>query len=54
MSRDQIVHESLRDSFEWIDSGSGQLGTLYVEVIACDDMPNMDPGGFIGNKTGTF
>jgi hypothetical protein len=53
MTKVQIDHECLRDSHEWIDSGSGRLGTLFVEVLACDELPNLDSGGFLGNKTGT-
>lgn len=52
MSKKQLEEESLKESREWIDSGSGSLGFLYVEVIGCDDLPNLDTGGFVGNKTG--
>jgi Ca2+-dependent lipid-binding protein len=43
----------MEDSFNWIDVGSGNLGKIFVEVIGCDNLPNMDSGGF-GNKTDAF
>ena len=52
MSEQQLHDESLKDSREWIDSGSGNLGYLFVEIIACDELPNLDTGGFVGNLTG--
>ncbi|GKY95229.1 hypothetical protein MPSEU_000485800 [Mayamaea pseudoterrestris] len=54
LSKEQLRDESLKESHLWIDSGSGHLGNLFVEVIACDDLPNMDTGGFVGNKTDAF
>jgi hypothetical protein len=52
MSKQELHDESLKESKEWIDSGTGSLGYLFVEVIACDELPNLDTGGFVGNKTG--
>lgn len=54
MTKKQIGEECLKDSHKWVDSGSGRLGTLYLEVLGCDDLPNMDTGGFAGNKTDAF
>ncbi|MGK3761763.1 MAG: hypothetical protein ACI8RD_014081 [Bacillariaceae sp.] len=34
--------------------GEGELGKVYVEILGCDGLPNMDSGGFYGNKTDTF
>jgi hypothetical protein len=42
MSRTDIQAEALKQSQSWIEAGSGKLGKLYVEVIGCDDLPNMD------------
>lgn len=53
MSQEELHKESFKDSQEWIDSGSGHLGFLFVEILACDELPNLDTGGIIGNKTGT-
>lgn len=37
----------------WIDAGSGDLGVLYLEVIGCDDIPNLDRA-FPNEKTNCF
>ena len=44
----------LDPSHEWVDMGEGELGKVYVEILGCDGLPNMDSGGFYGNKTDTF
>ena len=44
----------LEPSHEWVDMGEGELGKVYVEILGCDGLPNMDSGGFYGNKTDTF
>lgn len=54
MSKAAIEEEGKRDSFNWVDSGSGRLGRLFLEILACDDLPNLDTGGFLGNKTDAF
>ena len=54
MTKDQIEAESLKESTQWVDAGSGQLGRIFVEVLGCDDLPNLDTGGFAGNKTDAF
>lgn len=54
MTEDEIEHEYPKDSQHWIDSGSGKIGKIYVEVLGCDGLPNLDTGGFLGNKTDAF
>lgn len=54
MTHDEILHESKQPSQNWIDAGSGSLGRVFVEVIGCDDLPQMDVGGFSGNYTDSF
>ena len=54
MTEDEIEYEYLKDSQHWIDSGSGKIGKIYVEVLGCDGLPNLDSGGFLGNKTDAF
>ncbi len=54
MTHDEILHESRKPSHNWIDAGSGTLGRLFVEVIGCDDLPQLDVGGFAGNFTDAF
>ena len=52
MSRDAIEAATREESHHWIDVGSGRLGRLHVEILGCDDLPNLDTGG--RNKTDTF
>jgi C2 domain len=54
MTEDEIEHEHLLESQHWIDSGSGKIGNVYVEILGCDGLPNLDSGGFLGNKTDAF
>ena len=42
MSSADIQTEAQYQSKAWVEAGSGKLGKLYVEVIGCDDLPNMD------------
>uniref|UniRef100_A0A7S3P546 C2 domain-containing protein n=1 Tax=Amphora coffeiformis TaxID=265554 RepID=A0A7S3P546_9STRA len=42
MTSEQIQDEALKDSTNWIQAGSGELGTLYFELIGCDNLPDMD------------
>lgn len=52
MTEADLKAETIKDSHQWIDTGSGQLGRLFVEILSCEDLPNMDTGG--RNKTDTF
>ena len=52
LTQDQLKKEALDKSHQWIDTGSGELGRLFVEIIGCEDLPNMDSGG--RNKTDAF
>lgn len=54
MTDKQLQEECLRDSREWVDCGSGSVGQLFVEILGCDGLPNLDAGGFAGNKTDSF
>lgn len=54
MTKDQIEAECNKESTHWIDAGSGQLGRVFIEILGCDDLPNLDVGGFAGNKTDAF
>ena len=42
MTKKEIKYEAMKPSKNWIESGSGQLGKIYVEVIGCDNLPNLD------------
>lgn len=54
MTEPQIDEEVVKESQNWLDAGSGSLGRIYLEVLECEGLPNLDTGGFLGNKTDTF
>jgi len=54
MTEDEIDYEYQLESRHWIDTGSGNIGRVYLEILGCDGLPNLDSGGFLGNKTDTF
>jgi hypothetical protein len=54
LTKDQIEEEALKPSHSWLDIGSGNLGKIFVEVIACDGLPNFDIGSKLGNLTDAF
>jgi hypothetical protein len=54
MTKKEIEAETTKESQNWNDIGTGKLGRLFVEILGCDDLPNLDTGGFAGNKTDTF
>lgn len=46
--------ETRLPSKKWIDAGSGTLGKLYVEVLSCHGLPNVDLGEAVGDVTDPF
>jgi len=46
--------ETRLPSKKFIEAGSGTLGKLYVEILSCHDLPNLDTGGQFGNLTDSF
>jgi hypothetical protein len=54
MTKEDINKECMDMSQNWIETGSGRLGRLFVEILKCDDLPNLDSGGFADNKTDAF
>jgi hypothetical protein len=54
MPDEAIQAECMKDSEHWVDAGNGRIGRLYFEVLGCDGLPNLDAGGFLGNKTDAF
>ncbi len=53
MSESQIDEMSQHESENWTEAGSGSLGEIFVEIISCDDLPNLDRG-LPANKTDAF
>ena len=54
LTKDNLDKESMKETYEWLDIGSGCLGKVHVEVIKCDKLPNLDSGGTFGIKTDAF
>ena len=50
----ELRKEAYNSSTNWIESGSGNLGKVFVEVIECNGLPNFDTGEALGNKTDSF
>jgi hypothetical protein len=42
MTKDEIHEEALKPSVRWVQAGYGTMGTVYVEIIGCDNLPNLD------------
>ena len=51
-TEEQLHRECWKESTNWIKAGSGTLGKVFVEVLQCRDLPNVDTGP--GNKTDAF
>jgi hypothetical protein len=54
LTRTDIKTETLKPSRHWVESGSGNLGTLHLEILSCHDLPNFDSGEAVGNLTDAF
>jgi len=55
MSKEKIVEESMKPSRHWVEAGSGDLGMVYLEVLGCSKLPNMDVATTnIRDKTDAF
>lgn len=61
LTKEKIEEEMMNKSIEWTDIGSGHLGTIFVEILSCDGLPNMDAVGVgsvkaqvLNNKTDAF
>ncbi|KAL7558699.1 hypothetical protein ACA910_013416 [Epithemia clementina (nom. ined.)] len=42
LSKEEIQTETLKPSKKWIHAGSGTLGKLYLEILSCHGLPNLD------------
>jgi hypothetical protein len=54
LSPHELNLETRKPSSNWVEAGSGKLGRLYVEVLSCHDLPNVDVGEAVGNVTDSF
>jgi len=54
LTKEKIEEETMRPSYNWTDIGSGNLGKVFVEVLGCDNLPNLDAAGTLGDKTDAF
>ena len=54
MSPKDIQLESKNPSREWIETGSGEVGKFYLEIIGCDGLPNLDISPLGRNKSDPF
>lgn len=54
MTHHDLKVETRLPSRQWVEAGSGSLGKLYVEVLSCHDLPNVDIGEAMGNVTDPF
>ena len=41
MTKSDIDKEALKPSHSWVESGNGKLGKIYVEVLKCENLPNI-------------
>jgi hypothetical protein len=51
-TEEQLHRECWKESTNWVKAGSGTLGKVYVEILQCRGLPNVDTGP--GNKTDPF
>jgi hypothetical protein len=41
MTKQQLKDEALLPSKQWVEGGYGHFGTVHLEVLGCDNLPNM-------------
>jgi hypothetical protein len=54
MTQHEIKVETLRPSKNWVEAGSGQFGKVFLEILSCHGLPNVDMGEAVGNLTDSF
>ena len=52
MTKEQVNAAAVGPSKNWVEAGYGDMGTVHVEVIGCDDLVNMDLG--VNEKSDAF
>lgn len=51
LTRERIEEEAIMPSYNWTNIGSGNLGKVFVEILGCNNLPNMDTSRTLGDKT---
>jgi hypothetical protein len=41
MTKEQIHNAARQPSKQWVEGGCGDYGTVHLEILGCDDLPNM-------------
>ena len=54
LSKQAIQEAVYAPSLQWVTAGSGSIGHLYLEILKCTNLPNVDIGGSMGNFTDCF
>jgi hypothetical protein len=54
MLKSHIQAETTRPSKKWVEAGNGSLGKVYLEILSCHDLPNVDIGSSLGNLSDAF
>ena len=54
LSSRELKKRTMLPSHEWIEAGSGKIGKVYLEILSCQDLPNVDVGEAMGNYTDSF
>jgi C2 domain len=47
---DSLMRNAMEPSEEWVEVGSGVEGRVYIEILACNGLPNMDASAFSSYK----
>jgi hypothetical protein len=53
LTKQQLWQEAKKPSIQWVEGGSGEYGTVHLEILGCDDLPNMDTE-LVTGKTDAF
>lgn len=55
LTETQINKLALEPSRNWMEAGSGDLGKVFLEILQCDGLPNMDKATLnVRDKTDAF
>ncbi len=46
LDKEEIEYKMLLPSTNWIEAGKGDTGTIFIEILKCDNLPNLDSGHF--------